>query len=144
MKVAAFLMMLTDVHAVGLKEAQGLTYVTGYYSGLNDRTRHFAKAFEEKFGRPPTMTQASSYSATLDYLKAVAKVGSTDGALVGREMRKMHVSEDVIPSGHIRAAGLLIHDMYLVHVKPPAESKRARVSERLDRDISEHKAYRTL
>src|SRR3546814_2213752 len=70
MKVAALLMMLTDVHAVGLKEAQGLTYVTGYYSGLNDRTRHFAKAFEEKFVRPQTMTKASSYTATLDYLKA--------------------------------------------------------------------------
>src|SRR3546814_18552212 len=92
MKVAALLMMLTDVHAVGLKEAQGLTYVTGYYSGLNDRTRHFAKAFEEKFGRPPTMTQASSYSATLDYLKAVAKVGSTDGRSEERRVGQECVS----------------------------------------------------
>src|SRR3546814_12324832 len=88
------------------------------------------------------MTQASSYSATLDYLKAVAKVGSTDGALVGPEMRKMPVSDDVIPSGHIRADGLLIHDMYLVQVKTPAESKRAWDYEKLVKVIPGDQADR--
>src|SRR5690606_26098525 len=85
----ALLMMLTDVDAIGLEQAQNLTYVTGYFSDLNDRTRSFAKRFTEKFGRVPTMTQAGSYSATLHYLKAVAKAGSADGAKVGPHMREM-------------------------------------------------------
>ncbi|NYT36459.1 ABC transporter substrate-binding protein [Allopusillimonas soli] len=142
--ITALLMMLTDVHAVGLEQAQGLTYVTGYYSDLNEQARSFAKRFEERHGRAPTMTQAGTYSAALHYLRAVAKAGTTDGVKVGPVMREMKVSDDVIQSGYIREDGLLIHDMYLVQVKSPSESKRPWDYEKLIATIPGDDAYSPL
>lgn len=143
-ETVALLMMLTDVHAVGLQQAQNLTYVTGYFYDLNDRTRSFASRFKERFGRLPTMTQAASYTAAMHYLKAVAKVGSTDGALVGPAMREMPVSDDVIPEGYIREDGLLIHDMYLVQVKTPDESTGPWDYEKLVEVVPGEEAYMPL
>lgn len=137
----ALLMMLTDVDAIGLEQAQNLTYVTGYFSDLNDRTRSFSKRFTEKFGRVPTMTQAGSYSATLHYLKAVAKAGSADGAKVGPHMREMQVSDDAIQDGRIREDGLLVHDMYLVQVKTPKESRGRWDYEKLVQVVNGDVAY---
>lgn len=142
--IVALLIMLTDVHAVGLEQAQGLTYVTGYFSDLNDRTRSFAKRFQERFGRAPTMTQAGTYSAALHYLRAVAKTGTTDGRKVGPMMREMRVSDDVIQDGYIRDDGLLIHDMYLVQVKSPEESKREWDYEKLVVTVPGEQAYSPL
>src|SRR5215467_13915263 len=78
MKPAALLAFITDIHALGLKSAQGLYLTTGWYWDFNDKTRAFAKRFLERTGREPTMTQAAYYSATQTYLNAVKAVGSTD------------------------------------------------------------------
>ncbi|MFH1558641.1 MAG: ABC transporter substrate-binding protein [Pseudomonadota bacterium] len=114
---------ITDMHSIGLKTAQGLLYTEGFYWDLNDETRAWSKRFFEKIGRMPTATQAADYSSVLHYLKAVAAVGSKDSDKVMAEMRKTPVNDMFAKNGIIRADGRMIHDMYLLQVKKPEESK---------------------
>ena len=123
MKPAALLVFLTDIHAVGLDIAQGLILTDGWYWDLDDRTRAFAKRFYDKAKKEPTMPQAAVYSATLTYLNAVKAAGTTDADKVMDELHKMTINDAFTPSGKIRADGLLEHDMYIMQVKTPAESK---------------------
>ncbi len=121
MKPAALLAFLSDIHSLGLKSAQGLYLTTGWYWDLNDKNRAFAKRFYEKTKREPTMNQAGYYSATLNYLKAVKAAGTTDSDKVMAELHKLKI--DDIFTGKIRADGLMEHDMYIMQVKKPEESK---------------------
>jgi branched-chain amino acid transport system substrate-binding protein len=123
MKPAALLVFLTDIHAVGLDIAQGLILTDGWYWDLDDRTRAFAKRFYEKVRREPTMPQAAFYSATLTYLTAVKAAGTTDADKVMDALHAMTIDDAFTRNGKIRADGLLEHDMYIMQVKAPAESK---------------------
>lgn len=114
---------ITDVHSLGLKVAQGLTFVAGYYWDFNDQTRAFAKKFYERRKAMPTMAQAGVYSGTLHYLKAIAAAGTDDALAVAAKMRELPVRDSFTQSGTVRADGRMVHDMYLVQVKSPAESK---------------------
>jgi len=125
MKPAALLVFLTDVHAVGLDIAQGLVLTTAWYWDMNDTTRGFAKRFFEKTKKMPTFSQAAFYSATLAYLNAVKAVGSTDADNVLEQLHKTRINDMFVQNGWIRPDGLLEHDMYIVQVKTPAESKGA-------------------
>ena len=123
MRPAALLVFITDVHAMGLDIAQGLVLTTAWYWDLDDRTRAFAKRFYEKVKREPTFPQAAYYSATLTYLTAVKAAGTTDTEKVMDELHKMKISDAFVQNATIRADGLLEHDMYIVEVKKPSESK---------------------
>src|SRR3984957_13454582 len=123
MKPAALLAFLTDIHALGLETAQGLYLTTGWYWDLNDQTRAFGKRFFAKVNRMPTMDQAGVYSATMQYLNAVKAVGSTDSDKVMAQMKKTKINDFFAKGGYIREDGLMIHDMYVMKVKTPAESK---------------------
>ena len=123
MKPAALLAFISDIHALGLKTAQGLYLTTGWYWDLNDKTRAFAKRFFEKTGREPTMTQAAYYSATLTYLNAVKAANNTDSDKVMAELHKMKINDMFTSNGHIRPDGLMEHEMYVMEVKKPSESK---------------------
>ncbi len=123
MRPAALLAFLTDINAVGLDAAQGLILTTGWYWDLNDNTRSFAKRFFAKTNREPTMPQAAVYSATLTYLNAVKAAGSTDPDKVMAELRKAKIDDIFTSNGVIRADGLMEHDMYIMQVKKPSESK---------------------
>jgi branched-chain amino acid transport system substrate-binding protein len=123
MKPAALLAFLSDIKAIGLEAAQGLTLTDGWYWDLDDRTRAFAKAFFDKTGNEPTMPQAAVYSATMTYLNAVKAAGTTDADKVMDELHKAKISDEFTTNGVIRADGLLEHDMYIMQVKTPAESK---------------------
>ncbi|MGA9848500.1 MAG: ABC transporter substrate-binding protein [Roseiarcus sp.] len=123
MKPAALLVFLTDIHAVGLDIAQGLVLTTAWYWDLDDRSRAFGKRFSEKVKRQPTFPQAAVYSATLTYLNAVKAAGTTDSDKVMDELRKTKVNDAFVQDGVIRADGLLEHDMYIMEVKKPSESK---------------------
>src|SRR5579862_1576905 len=125
MKPAALLAFLTDIHSLGLKTAQGLYLTTGWYWDLNADTRAFAKRFFAKVNRQPTMDQAGIYSATLTYLKAVKAVGSTDSDKVMAELKKTKINDLFAQGGYIRADGAMVHDMYVMQVKTPQESKYA-------------------
>ena len=144
MKPAALLVFLTDIHAVGLDIAQGLILTDGWYWDLDDRTRAFAKRFYEKIKREPTMPQAAFYSATLTYLNAVKAAGTTDADKVMDELHKMTIDDAFTPSGKIRADGLLEHDMYILQVKTPAESKGEWDYYKLVKTMSGEEAYGKL
>jgi branched-chain amino acid transport system substrate-binding protein len=123
MKPAALLAFISDIHSLTLQTAQGLYLTTGWYWDLNEETRAFGKRFFAKMQREPTMDQAGAYSATLQYLKAVKSAGSTDSDKVMAELKKMKLNDMFVKNGYIRADGLMVHTMYVMQVKTPAESK---------------------
>ncbi|HUO80446.1 MAG TPA: ABC transporter substrate-binding protein [Steroidobacteraceae bacterium] len=123
MKPAGLLVFINNIHSLGLQVAQGLYLTDGWYWDTNEETRAFAKRFFEKIHREPTMHQAGDYSATLTYLKAVKAVGSTDADRVMAELKRMKINDMFAKGGYIRADGVMIHDMYVMQVKTPQESK---------------------
>jgi branched-chain amino acid transport system substrate-binding protein len=123
MRPAALLAFLTDIHSVGLQTAQGLYLTTGFYWDLNAETRAFSKRYFEKIKREPTMDQAGAYSAVLTYLKAVKAAGSTDSDKVMTELKKTKINDMFAQNGYIRADGVMVHEMYVMQVKTPQESK---------------------
>jgi branched-chain amino acid transport system substrate-binding protein len=123
MKPAALLAFLSDIHSLTLQTAQGLYLTTGWYWDLNEETREFSKRFFAKTKREPTMDQAAAYSATMQYLKAVKAAGSTDSDKIMAELRKAKIDDMFTKGGYIRADGLMVHQMYVMQVKTPAESK---------------------
>jgi len=123
-KLAGLVVVLSDVHALGLPVANGLIFTTAFYWDLNDQTRAWSKRFFDKTGRMPGMVQAGTYSAVLHYLKAMAAAGSADGKAVAAKMREIKV-DDFFAKGFVREDGRMVHDMLLVEVKKPEESKAA-------------------
>jgi branched-chain amino acid transport system substrate-binding protein len=123
MKPAALLAFITNIHSLGLETAQGLYLTTPFYWDMNDDTRAFSKRFFDKIKREPTMDQAGYYSATLTYLKAVKAVGSTDPDKIMVELKKTRISDMFTRNGYVRADGVMVHDMYVMQVKSPKESK---------------------
>ncbi|HWV43259.1 ABC transporter substrate-binding protein [Pseudorhodoplanes sp.] len=123
--LAALLAFITDVHALGLKTAQGLVMTEAWYWDLNDNNREFAKKFAPQFkGVHPTMVHAGVYSAVTHYLKAVEALKSdADGAKVVAKMKEMPTDDKLFGKGEIRQDGRKIHPMYLFEVKKPSESK---------------------
>ncbi len=144
-KLVGLVMFITDVHALGLKAANGLMLTTAYYWDLNDKTRAFAERFAKRNnGKVPSMSQAGSYSATLAYLRAVEKVGDTkDGAAIVAAMRGVGTFDDpLFGKTTIRADGRVVHDMYLVEVKKPEESKKPYDYYRIVATIPGDRAFR--
>ena len=122
MKLAGLLIFFSDIHSLGLKTTEGLQFTTSWYWDLNDETRKFADRFMEKTKRRPTEIQAADYSATMNYLKAVEAAKTLDADKVMETWRGMKMN-DFFGSGTLRADGRYVHDMYLMQVKSPAESK---------------------
>ena len=123
MKPAGLLVFLNDIHGLGLRVAQGLYLTTPWYWDLNAETRAFGKRYFDKMKKQPTMIQAGAYSATMSYLNAVKAAGTTDGDKVMAELKKTKINDMFTKGGYIRADGLMIHDMYVMQVKSPQESK---------------------
>jgi branched-chain amino acid transport system substrate-binding protein len=123
MKPAALLAFLSDIHSLGLQTAQGLYLTTGWYWDLNEETRAFGKRYFAKLGKEPTMNQAAYYSATMNYLKSVKAAGTTDSDQVMAELKKMKINDMFTKGGYVRADGVMVHDMYVMQVKSPQESK---------------------
>jgi branched-chain amino acid transport system substrate-binding protein len=123
MRPVALVAFINNIHSLGLETAQGLYLTTSWYWDLNDETRAFARRFFEKTKRQPTMTQAGTYSATLTYLKAVKAAGATEADLVMAELRRAQINDMFTKGGYIRADGVMVHDMYVMQVKSPRESK---------------------
>ncbi len=122
-KLAGIVMFISDIHSLGLKMAQGLIITEAYYWDQNERTRAFGKKFFERMKRMPSMNQASTYSATLHYLKAVKAAGTRDTKAVLAKMREMPVRDAFTDNGYLREDGRMVHSMLLLEVKKPEESK---------------------
>ena len=126
-KLAALLLFLTDVKAIGLETAQGLNFTETFYWDMNDQTRAFSKRFGEKMknGAMPTMVQAGVYAGVRHYLKALDALGGNphDGVKVVEKMKSMPTEDDLFGKGEIQPNGRTIHNAYLFEVKKPSESK---------------------
>lgn len=121
--LAGLHVFISDINAIGLQNAQGMILTTGFYWDLNDDTRKWSRRFFERHKRMPTMAQAGVYSSTMHYLNAVKAAGTDDTQAVMAKMRSMPINDFFAKNGYIREDGRMIHDMYLVQVKSPAESK---------------------
>ena len=131
MKLAAMLIQVRGVRALGLEAAEGLRWSESYYWNLNDRTRAWNDRVKSKTpnGVWPNMTQAGDYAVTLHYLKAVADMGvaaaKADGRAVVDRMKAMPTDDDCFGPGRIRADGRALHPVYLLEAKRPADSKQS-------------------
>jgi branched-chain amino acid transport system substrate-binding protein len=120
--VVSLLTFITDVHSVGLKSAQGLTFVTAFYWDRDDETRAWSKRFFELHKRMPTMAQAAVYSAVRHYLRAIEAAETDEAKAVMAKMRELPVNDFYAKNGRVREDGRMVHDMYFVQVKTPEES----------------------
>lgn len=124
MRLAALFVQLSDVHALGLKAAQGLQLATAFYWDRTDATRAFAKRFAERMnGRMPTENHAGVYSSTLAYLRAVRDTGTIEGEKVVAAMREKPIADPLFGTVTVRQDGRAVHDVFLYEVKNPADSK---------------------
>ena len=123
MKMTGLLVFITDIHSLGLKNTEGLLLTTSWDWNLNDQTRAFGKKFFEKTKRMPTDIQAADYSATMTYLKAVQAAKTVDADKVMAQIKKTPIN-DFYAKGVVRPDGRMVHDMYLMQVKSPAESTK--------------------
>jgi branched-chain amino acid transport system substrate-binding protein len=121
-QLAALLLFLSDVNALGLDVAQDLVLTTGFYWDMNDETRAWSERFNERAGQMPTMVQAGVYSAVTHYLNAIEEAGSDDAKTVVEQMKATPVNDFFAKNGTIRDDGRMVHDMYLARVKSPDES----------------------
>lgn len=122
-KLATLLFTLSEVHGLGLKQAQGAVLTEAYYWDLNDTTRAFGKRFLKRTGRMPNMIQAGTYSCVLQYLKAMKAANTDETEAVAKHLHAMPVNDAFCSNGKVLANGSMTHDMFLFEVKTPQESK---------------------
>ena len=142
--LAALLLFLTDVHALGAEAAQGIQLTTGWYWDMNADARAWADRFMEKTGVRPTMVHAGIYSSTIQYLNAVKATESDDAQIVRKQMIDTPINDMFATNGRIREDGRMVHDMYLAQVKTPAESKNEWDLYKIIRTIPADEAFRPL
>jgi branched-chain amino acid transport system substrate-binding protein len=114
---------ITDVHALGLASAKGLKFISAFYWDRTDETRAWSKKFFDRRKAMPTMTQAGIYSAVRHYIRAVEAAQTDEGNAVMAKMKELPVQDMFTGNGKVREDGLMLHDMYLIEVKSPSESK---------------------
>jgi branched-chain amino acid transport system substrate-binding protein len=142
--LAGLLIFDSDIHSLGLATAKGLVMTTGFYWDRTDETRAFAKRFNEKMGSMPGMAHAGVYSAITHYLKAIDAAGSDDSEKTMAKMREIPVNDFFAKGGKIREDGRMVHDMYLMQVKTPEESKYPWDYLKLLKTIPGDEAFRPL
>ncbi|MGV7210999.1 ABC transporter substrate-binding protein [Oxalobacteraceae bacterium A2-2] len=123
MKLAGLLIFINDVHSLGLNLTQGMYLTDGWYWDLNPDTRAWSKRYFEKMKKEPSMLQAGDYSAASNYLKAVKATGTDNSEKVMAYLKASKVNDMFAKNGEIRPDGRFVHDMYLMEVKKPSESK---------------------
>ena len=147
-KLAGLLLFITDVHALGLKVAQGLNFTETFYWDMNDGTRAFSKRFSErmKSKAEPSMVQAGVYSGLIHYFKALEAMGGNphDGAKVVAKMKELPTDDPLFGKGSIRVDGRKIHPAYLFEVKKPEESKGPWDYYKLLAEVPGEQAFRPL
>jgi branched-chain amino acid transport system substrate-binding protein len=123
-KLAGLLLTISEVHGLGLQAAQGLVLTEGFYWDQNDKTREFSARFIKRTGHMPSMIHAGTYSATLQYLKAVKAAGTKDSDAVAKKLKELPVDDMFAQGGKVLGNGRMVHDLYLFEVKKPSESKK--------------------
>jgi branched-chain amino acid transport system substrate-binding protein len=122
-QLAGLSVFITDIHGVGLQLSQGLLLTAAFYWDLDDATRKWSRRYFERMKKMHTAIQAANYSSTRHYLKAVEAAGTDAADAVMAKMKSMPVDDFFARGGTIRPDGRMVHEMYLVRVKKPSESK---------------------
>lgn len=122
-KMVAFTLLINEIHGLGLEQASGLLFADAFYWDRNDASREWSKRFYDRVGRMPNMVNAGDYSGTLHYLRAAQAAGTDEAAAVLAKMHEMPVNDMFAENGRVREDNMMVHDMYLVQVKTPEESK---------------------
>jgi len=122
-QTAGLLALITDVDALGLQAAQGLLLTTSFYWDMDDKTREWSKRYFAKMKRMPTMWQAGVYSSVMSYLNAVKESGTDEPLKVAAKMREKPIEDFFARNGRLREDNLMVHDLVLVQVKKPEESR---------------------
>jgi branched-chain amino acid transport system substrate-binding protein len=122
-QMAGLLVLITDIHALGLKASEGLLLTTSFYWDMDDKAREWSKRYFAKMNRMPTMWQAGVYSSVMHYLQAVQDAGTDDPLKVTAKMREKPIEDFFARHGHLREDNLMVHDLMLVQVKSAEESK---------------------
>jgi branched-chain amino acid transport system substrate-binding protein len=144
-KLAGLLVFISDIHTIGLKQAQGLNLTEAFYWDLNDKTRTWSKRWSAKMnGRMPTMIQAGFYSATMAYLEAIKASGTDDADKVMAKLKSTQMDDPLFGKGYVRKDGRKMHDMHLFEVKKPEESKGPWDYYKLIRTIPAEEAFRPM
>jgi branched-chain amino acid transport system substrate-binding protein len=138
------LVFISDVHTLGLDVAKGMAFIDGFYWDADDQTRAWSKRFFDRRKVMPTTAHAGVYSSVLHYLRAVQAARTDDGLVVAHKMRELPVDDCFAKNSEVRADGRLIHDMYLVEVKPLEESRYAWDYYKILSIISGNEAFRPL
>lgn len=121
-KLAAMVVFIADIHALGAETAQGLTLTTGFYWDRDPVSREFSRRYFERADKMPGQTNTGMYSAVNHYLRSVQATGTDDARVVAAKMHELAIEDEVIQDGWVRADGRSMNDMYLVEVKTPADS----------------------
>lgn len=122
-KLVGLFVNINDIHSLSLPVAQGLIFTEAFYWDLDDQTRAWSKQFAARQKAMPSQYQAGINSAVRHYLKAVQACGTDDGLTVVKQMRAMPVNDFFARNGRLREDGRMVHDMHLIQVKTPEESK---------------------
>ncbi|ACA17903.1 Extracellular ligand-binding receptor [Methylobacterium sp. 4-46] len=122
--IAPLLTYITDVRSLGLAKAEGMYLTEAFYWDFDARSRAFAETYFARTKRMPSASQAAVYSAVLSYLRAIEAAGTDEAGAVMAKLRTMTIDDAVIRNGRLRADGALVHDLLLLQVKKPSESKR--------------------
>lgn len=123
MRLAGMIMFINDIHAMGLQTAQGMYLTDSWYWNASDETRAWAQKFYERRNAMPSSLQAADYSAAIQYLRAVKATGTDDADKVLAYLRGNKLNDVYIKNGVVRPDGRVVHDMYLLQVETPEESK---------------------
>ena len=122
--MVGLLLQINDVHALGLKDAQGIVTAESYYWDADDSSRVLARRFMARSGgTPPNQIQAGVYSATRHYLKAVVAAGTVDGTAVAAKMKELPIDDAYSKQVKLREDGRVMRDFLVLQVKSPSESK---------------------
>jgi branched-chain amino acid transport system substrate-binding protein len=114
---------LPAIRSTSLQLAQGMMYVSPWLPDRDGSAKAFFAKFLQRRKTAPTTFQVGTYSAVRSYLNAVGATNSTDPKTVFAKMRETPVHDAFTPSGKLRPDGRMVHDVYLVQIKSPAESK---------------------
>jgi branched-chain amino acid transport system substrate-binding protein len=122
-QMAGLLVLITDIDGLGLQAAQGLLLTTSFYWDMDEKTREWSKRYFARMKKMPTMWQAGVYSSVINYLNAVKESGTDDPLKVAAKMREKPIEDFFARNGRLRDDNLMVHDLMLVQVKKPQESR---------------------
>ena len=142
--IVGLLTTIIDIHALGLPTTQGMMFTEGFYWNLNNETREWSRRFFGKHKKMPSMLHAGTSSAVMTYLKAVQATGTDEADAVMKQLKATTINDMFAKGGKVRADGRMVHDMYLVEVKKPAESKEPCDYMHIKADIPANEAFQPM